>query len=166
MRALLSTTLFYILLCSAPLLNAQEWRTEAMSPIDRQYMDDQRALIDNLARRELGRQLHGQKDNDIRVLQLLLDRDIISQQQVAELQAMGIVLGQLLKSQKGLSWVIYIDRLGRSRALQVPGKNEEFIFPVTQISRREEMGIKVGVAEIYAELEQAVLDIRNKPKFF
>ena len=43
---------------------------------------------------------------------------------------------------------------------------EEFIFPATQISRRAEVGINVDVGKVYAELEQAVVDIRNKPPYF
>ena len=144
---------------------SQEWRSEPLSPIDRQYIDKQFESIDSLARSKLGRQLNGQKNNDLQVLQLLLDRNIIPKDQVAKLQAMGIVLGRLLKEQNGLNWVIYIDKVGRSRALQVLGI-KEFIFPATQISRLAEVGLKVDVSKVYAELEQAVLDIRNKPKFF
>ena len=65
----------------------------------------------------------------------------------------------------GLLWVIYQDKYGRSRSLQVPGFDKDFIFPVTQVSRKAEVGIKVDVREIYKELQQAVIDIRNKPPF-
>jgi Domain of unknown function (DUF3806) len=144
---------------------AQEWRTRPISPIDQQYIAKQVDSIDSLSRRYLGRQLNGRKDNDLKILQQLLDKDIVKSDQVTELQAMGIVLGRLLKEQKGLNWVIYVDKLGRSRALQVLGV-DEFIFPATQISRRAEVGIKVNVAKVYAELEKAVVDIRTKPEFF
>ena len=142
---------------------AQEWRSEPLSAIDRQYMVDQHEVIDDLARRHFGRQLNGQPDNDIAILQRLLDDGIVGKQQVSELQAMGLVLGELLKAQKGLNWVVYYDKYGRSRSLQVPGIDREFIFPITQISRLAEVGIRVDVRKVYAKLEQAVIDIRNKP---
>ncbi len=144
---------------------AQQWRTEAVSPITQQNMEAQRQSIDDLVRRHFGRQLNGQKDNDIALMQRLLDDGIVTSKDVRQLQAMGLVLGQILKSQKGLSWIIYIDKYGRSRALQVRGFEREFIFPVTQISRKAEVGIQVNVAEVYQELEQAIIDIRNKPPF-
>ena len=95
----------------------------------------------------------------------LLDEKIVGREQVRELQAMGLILGEILKSEKGLSWIIYFDKYGRSRSLQVPGFDKEFIFPATQVSRKAEVGIKVQVREVYQRLEQAVVDIRNKPPF-
>ena len=145
--------------------HAQQWRTEELSPISIKNMEGQRQSIDDLVRRHFGRQLNGQKDNDIALMQRLLDENIVTSNDVRQLQSMGLILGQILKSQKGLSWVIYFDKYGRSKALQVRGFEKEFIFPVTQISRKAEVGIRVNVAEVYKELEQAVIDIRNKPPF-
>lgn len=144
--------------------SAQSWRTEPMTPVDQQYLSDQRDSIDNLARSHLGRQINGDKANDLHVIQMLLDRKVVQGSQVRELQAMGLILGTLLKAEKGLNWTIYTDRYGRSRALKLPGI-DEFIFPATQISRRAEVGITVDVAAVYRELQQAVIDIRNKPPF-
>ncbi|MEE8059452.1 MAG: DUF3806 domain-containing protein, partial [Pseudomonadales bacterium] len=144
---------------------AQEWRTEPLTPIDQQYMEAQRNSIDELARRYVGRQLNGKKDNDLAVIQRLLDDGIVGREQVRQLQAMGLILGGILKSEKGLQWIIYYDKYGRSRSLQVPGFDKEFIFPATQISRKVEVGIHVNVRDVYKVLEQAIIDIRNKPPF-
>lgn len=154
-----------LLLVMAGFAVAQEWRREALSANDQLYMSKQHQRIDELARRHFGRQLNGDKYNDIAVMQRLLDDNIVTSDQVLELQAMGIILGQLLKDEKGLNWVIYVDRYGRSRALQVVGIDKEFIFPATQISRKAEVGIRVNVMDVYKQLEQAVVDIRNKPPF-
>lgn len=143
----------------------EQWRTESLSPIDQQYMREQRDRIDELARRHFGRQLNDTKANDFQVLQRLLDDGIVGPDQTLELQAMGLILGELLKSAYSLRWVVYFDQYGRSRSLQVPGKDKEFIFPATQISRKAEVGIRVDVAKVYAELEEAVTIIRNKPPF-
>lgn len=153
----------WILLVFAGVCAAQDWRTEPLSPMDQQYMESQQQALNGLASRHLGRQLNGTADNDLTILQRLLDEGVVQRDQVELLQAMGIILGQLLKQEEGLVWVAYYDKLGRSRSLQVPGKEKEFIFPVTQISRRAEVGLKVDVRAVYRELQQAVVDIRNKP---
>ena len=128
-------------------------------------MQEQWDNIDELISRHFGRKLNGSKLNDIPVMQRLLDENIVRAKDVRLLQAMGVILGRLLRSENGLNWVVYIDRYGRSRALQVPGFDKEFIFPVTQISRKAEVGIKVDILEVYGDLEQSIIDIRNKPPF-
>ena len=150
---------------SAQVLNPDKWRSEPLTYNDKVYMERQRDSIDALARRHFGRQLNGDKTNDFAILQRLLDDNIVGAEQVPELQAMGIILGDLLKAEKGLNWVVYTDSYGRSRALQVPGIGKEFIFPATQISRKAEVGIRVNVQDVYGTLLQAVTDIRNKPPF-
>ncbi len=142
---------------------ADKWKSRPLSSIDKQYMADQIASIDDLARRNFGRYINGQKENDIAVMQRLLDDDIVRSSDVKYLQAMGIILGSLLKSERGLNWVVYVDALGRSRALQLPDFKKDFIFPTTQISRKVEVGSKVKVAEVYKILEQTITSIRNKP---
>lgn len=141
------------------------WRAEPMSPTDRHYIKNQVASINDLAGRHFGRQINGQKSNDIKIMQRLLDEKIVRSVDVQKLQAMGIILGILLQSEYGLKWIVYVDINGRSRSLQVPNFDKEFIFPTTQISRKAEVGIKVNVAEVYKILEQSITDIRNKPPF-
>jgi hypothetical protein len=154
------------LILSFPLSSiAAKWRTQPLSSIDKQYMADQIASIDDLARRNFGRYITGQKDNDIAVIQRLLDDAVVKPSDVKPLQAMGIILGSLLASERGLKWIVYIDAVGRSRALQVTGFDKDFIFPTTQISRKVEVGNKVNVEEIYRILEQSITDIRKKPPF-
>lgn len=157
--------LLVLLVCFSCSLNAQEWRTEPLSEIDRQYMADQHEAINALARSHFGRQLNGTKANDLPILQRLLDDGVVGRDQVALLQGMGMVLGELLRQEHGLTWVVYRDAVGRSRSLQVPGYNKDFIFPVTRISRLVTVGADVDVAFIYRELEQSIDDIRNKPPF-
>lgn len=159
----LTPLLLLIVICMPA--HAQQWRTEPSSPLDQQYRQSQIDRIAELARLKMGTPLNGKLKNDLQVLQRLLDQRWVRSQQVEQLQAMGIVLGELLRKQYGLQWVTYIDKLGRSRALQIPGTNE-FIFPVTQISRRAEVGIEVDVSAVYQELVDAVENIRNRPHSF
>ncbi len=154
-----------LLVLLAPLSHAQEWRTEPLSAIDQRYIEDARGRLDDIARRHLGRQFSGDQQFDLRLLQTMLDRQLVRRDQIDLLQAMGFVLGDLLKREENLNWVIYIDKRGRSRALEVPGKRE-FIFPVTMISRRVEAGIDVNVEEIYQRARGISRDIKGRTGFF
>jgi len=132
-----------------------EPRISALGPIDQDFMASQRNRINELAGFHMGRQINGQKANDLEILQALLDRRAVTGEQTLELQAMGVVMGDLLAAELGLHWVVYEDRQGRSRALQL-GDSEHVLFPVTMISRRAEVGAKVDVNAIYAKAVAAI----------
>ncbi|MEP5765316.1 MAG: DUF3806 domain-containing protein [Halieaceae bacterium] len=142
--------LLIALLASLPgLAGAQQApRISALSAVDRQFMQEQRDSIDELARTELGKQLRREKFHDIALLQTLLDRRLVRPEQVLLLQAMGVVMGDLLAQELGMNWVVYEDKLGRSRALRY-ALSDDYLFPITMISRRAEVGARVDVAAIY-----------------
>lgn len=126
----------------------KEPRVSELSVIDRNFMETQRRDVDALARTYLGRQVRVQKDNDLEVLQQLLDRNLVKRDDTVMLQGMGVVLGDVLREELGLRWVIYEDALGRSRALRL-GQTDHYLYPVTMISRRYEVGAPVDVRAIY-----------------
>ena len=150
-----------LLLILAPLSIADTWRTDPMTPTDEKYMEDSRSQLNDLSRMELGRSFGESRDNDLRLIQTLLDRKLVTGDQTRLLQAMGIVVGDHLRKENDRKWVIYIDRLGRSRALEVPFKDEA-IFPVTQISSRAAVGGDVDVQAIYQRLEEEIKRAKKK----
>lgn len=150
-----------LLLCHSGLSHSQQWRTEALTYNDKLYMTQQRERVDNLLRRHFGSQLSGQKTNDIIQMQRLLDNNIVTGEDAVVLQAMGVVLGELIKSEQGLSWIIYIDKYGRSRALKIPGQRD-VLFPNTMISRRVEAGAKVGIEDVYNKAIEQLNRIRQQ----
>jgi hypothetical protein len=119
-----------------------------LSYLDRQYMSQQRTSVMELTATHLGRRINGDTDNDLELLQMLLDRDIVKPDMTRELQAMGIVLGDLLAQDLGMDWVVYEDPVGRSRALRYQD-TDNFLFPATMIARRQEGGSDTPVADIY-----------------
>ena len=123
-------------------------RVSPLTRIDRDFMEDQRQSVDELARIHLGRQIRGDKANDLEVLQQLLDGNLVRPDQTVLLQGMGVVMGDLLSEELGMPWVIYEDDLGRSRALRA-GTTDHYLFPVTMISRRVEAGAPVDVDAVY-----------------
>jgi hypothetical protein len=119
-----------------------------LTNVDREYMNQQRAAIDDLAGRNFGGRISGDTVHDLNVLQRLLETGAVQADQTLELQAMGIVLGDLLAADLDLHWVIYRDNVGRSRALRYR-QSDEYLFPATMISRRREADNRKSVADIY-----------------
>jgi hypothetical protein len=158
-----------LLVLSALLLtaaaNAQpEARISDLSQLDRQYMAQQRDTLDNLASINLGRRFSGNKENDLQLLQLLLDRRLVRADQTRELQAMGVIMGDLLAADLNMHWVIYEDNLGRSRALRYR-KSQEYLFPITMISRRQEADNDTAVAAIYQKAYAIIDPLRPELPF-
>ncbi len=139
-------------------------KLKPLSAIDLQYMSDQRAGLDDIARANLGTAFNGDTEHDLALLQQLLDRHLVRNDQTAELQAMGIVLGDLLAQDLDMDWVVYIDKAGRSRALRYQD-SDNYLFPVTMISRRREAGNTTPVAEIYQKAYD-IIDPLRPPRPF
>jgi hypothetical protein len=110
---------------------------------DERLLSQQRSAVDELARRHVGSPLTGGTIDDQRVLQ---------PDQTYELQALGVVLGDVMVAQLGFSWAVVEDELGRSRALRL-GESDELVYPVSMISKRVEADIRFTVDELYAKAQ-------------
>lgn len=122
-------------------------RLESLSPIDQQFMAAQRANVESLAN-QLGQQLTGIPERDLATLQRILELGLITPEDTLQLQALGVVLGDLFAAELNMNWVVYRDPAGRTRALQY-GSSEVFLFPITMISRRWAVGHQRAVADIF-----------------
>ena len=119
-----------------------------LSMSDKDFMAAQRADLEDLAARNFGRGFSGDRDRDLQLLQALLDKRLVRAHQTRELQAMGVIMGDHLAAELDMHWVIYEDKVGRSRALRYK-KSDNYLFPMTMISRRREAGNQRAVADIY-----------------
>jgi hypothetical protein len=126
-----------------------------LSYFDRQYMQEQRAVLTDLVARSFGGRFSGNKNNDLGLLQNLLDKSLVRPDQTRELQAMGVIMGDLLAADLGMHWVIYEDRAGRNRALRYQA-SDNYLFPVTMISRRREVDNRTPVADIYQKAHDII----------
>ena len=93
-----------------------ELKIEPLTNIDKQFMTEQRRRVEQLANR-LGRNISGIEARDIDTLQRIIDERLIANDDTLSLQAMGVVLGDLLANRLDMDWLVYRDRKGRSRAL-------------------------------------------------
>ncbi len=152
------------LLASVAIATPEGVRIGDLSDLDRQYMTQQRDSLNNLAATELGRRFNQTRANDLQILQLLLDRRLVRPDQTRELQAMGVIMGDLLAEDLGMHWVIYEDRQGRSRALRYR-QTDEYLFPITMISRRREADNQTPVAEIYQKAHDIIAPLQPELPF-
>jgi len=139
-------------------------RIGELSYLDRQYMAQQRETLSELVKRNFGRQFTGSKENDLELLQLLLDRRLVRPEQTRELQAMGVIMGDLLARELDMHWVVYEDTLGRSRALRYRD-TDNYLFPMTMISRRREADNRTPVTEIYRKAYDIIAPLRPDRPF-
>jgi hypothetical protein len=123
-------------------------RVGDLSKLDLEFMSQQRQSLQDMAALNLGRQFNGNRDQDLELLQALLDRKLVRADQTLELQAMGVIIGDLLAKELDMHWVIYEDQEGRSRALRYKA-TDEFLFPITMIARRRGVGNQTPVVDIY-----------------
>lgn len=157
MRSVIVVLSILLLALSA---QAEELTIGELSTLDRQYMLQQRNLVDGIARNHFGHGISGDKARDLDTLQRLLDRRLVGPTDTRELQAMGIVMGDLLAAELDMQWVVYEDQLGRTRALR-DGRSDSFLFPVTMISRRVEVGNTDRVSEVYQRARDTVMAQRE-----
>ncbi|NIB41094.1 DUF3806 domain-containing protein [Pseudomaricurvus alkylphenolicus] len=127
---------------------------DTLSFKDQNQLQRQVDLITEIARVDLGMLIAGNR-NDLRLLQTMVDRELINQDEVFKLQSMGAVLGNVYVRELGLQWRVYEDRQGRSRAICVP-KTDHCLFPITMLSRRMEAGLKPDVMKIYKEGQRMI----------
>lgn len=154
--------------CWPPALAAELYtgRPEAFQvrelDVSRQYVQErQRERVRRLLGSRLGvTRLHGDR-RDLPVLQQLVDRRLIEPSDLAGWQAVGVLLGDVIAREAGLRWVTVEDELGVSRALQWRG-SQNFVFPVTLLSRRMQFNRQVDVQAIFAGVLDEVANFRTR----
>ena len=97
-----------------------------------------------------------------------MDRKAIGSDDVRGLQSLGIVFGDVLVNEYGLSWVSYEDDVGTSKALRWK-KTENYVFPVTLFSKRAQFKENINMTgvfeEIGAEVERFIAYEAARPVF-
>jgi hypothetical protein len=143
-----------------------------IQPLDFQSnrkLEAQRDLVAELARRYVGSKLSGTSLDDLRILQRLFDRYPASdqglilsrgsvvpdEQRLFEMQALGVVLGDVMAHHFDLEWVVVDDEYGRGRALNVKGTTD-LVFPVTMLSKRYEFSQPVNMRALYDEIAETL----------
>ncbi|MEX2489694.1 MAG: DUF3806 domain-containing protein [Pseudomonadales bacterium] len=136
-----------------------EWSEEPvnineLSVAQRAVLNAQRRQIKDLFATQLGiLQFDGDK-RDLRHIQRLVDKDILSDD-ILQWQKVGVIFGDILVEEFDLEWVSYEDERGKSKALQWRD-TMNFVFPITLFSRRVEYGRKINAKEIYNKVAEDI----------
>jgi hypothetical protein len=130
-------------------------RFAALSGADRDILRTQRNVVDELSRRHVGSTLTVGGLEDLRILQRLIDLEVLKPDQTFELQALGVALGDVMAEQFGMKWVAVQDEYGRSRGLRL-GETQVVLFPVTMISKRIELDVDFTVDELYRKSRRTI----------
>ena len=120
-------------------------------------LDAHRQGIKDLMTRRLGIVKLAQDESDLRKIQQMVDRKIIGKSDVEQWQALGVVFGDVLAAELGLHWVSYEDELGLSKALRWK-KTENYVFPVTMLSRRVQYKQEINVFALYEKIKQDIVE--------
>jgi len=140
--------------------SAPRSRVEDLGVLEERRIDRQRAAVVEFARRRVGAEPGDGSLDDLRILQQIVDDRILRRDQTYELQALGVVLGDVMAKQLGLRWVVVDDQYGRTRALRY-GTGDDVFFPITMISKRYERGLDVDVRALYSDVEAQVAALRR-----
>lgn len=121
-----------------------------LSAGERALLERRREQVDAAARRHFGRSLRGDA-SDLDLLQRFLDEGVFARDDTQSLQALGVVLGDVLVREFSYRWVAIDDAEGHARAVQDPVTGRVH-FPITALSRRYAAGAPVDVHAIHAQL--------------
>ncbi|MGB5324762.1 MAG: DUF3806 domain-containing protein [Pseudomonadales bacterium] len=127
---------------------AETYQVREFREIDQDYVAIALRRVNDLVGQYYGARLSYVPARDIGLLQRLLDEKKVAFDDPGTLQALGVALGELMRRQRELVWVRYIDAQGSARALQLK-REPYFLYPVTAIWRRAEVGAPVDVEAIY-----------------
>ncbi|WP_086932239.1 DUF3806 domain-containing protein [Agarilytica rhodophyticola] len=123
-------------------------RVRPLNFLNEQFLEKQRQRVDSLTRKHFGKNL-GEGKTNIPLLQRIIRENILEKTDVQELQALGVVLGDIyVESHQKLNWQVYQDDLGKSHAVCIDN-TKHCIFPVTMLSRRMEVGSQPDVNRVY-----------------
>ena len=126
--------------------------------------------IDQIARRifaarDLVERAYGSQDSfgslrDLDLIKGLLDRGIVGLEDTFDLQALGLMFGQVIVKQvEDMDWCMVEDELGRTPALRYK-ETSLIVFPMTMISKRVEKAEEIDLHEIFDFLVKKIEDAR------
>jgi hypothetical protein len=131
-----------------------------------EILANMRKASKELIQRKLGiLSINGTK-SDLTAMQSMINRRMVRLDDVIVWQNLGVLFGDVLAREFNMIWVIYEDDLGPSKALRWR-KTDNFLFPVTMLSKRAKYGEEINLKQILDELTITVDEFKTwelKPK--
>ncbi|MGX6449366.1 DUF3806 domain-containing protein [Patulibacter sp. S7RM1-6] len=134
---------------------AAEQRREPLAGELLADLEAKRAWVRGFVREESLETFDGSWEFRLGTLAAILDQAGLRPDQTAELQALGVVLGDAIAAKAGGTWVEVTDEYGTDPALALGGDLDAVVFPQTMISKRIEGGETVDLETLYGLLTHA-----------
>lgn len=122
-------------------------KVEPLKWVDEGFLARKRQVVEDIGRGEFGTRVRKDK-SDLRLINRIIQKELVNQTQRNEQQALGVVFGDVLVKELNLHWRVYLDEAGKSRAVCIPN-SKHCIFPVTMISKRMGYGRKPDAYELF-----------------
>jgi hypothetical protein len=126
-----------------------------LSPEDAARLQQQRAVISDVARRRYGTPGLTGTRADLAVLQRLIDDKVFAKTQTYELQCLGVTFGDVLTSELPLRWVMVTDPFGTDPSLRYKDTTIQ-INALTMISKRVEDDREANLADLVAGIRYSL----------
>lgn len=122
---------------------------QKLSPADEERLTKQRALVLATARSRYGTAEFTRTRSDLPLIQRLIDDRVFNKTQTFELQALGVVFGDILATELGLHWELVTDEYGTDPVLRY-GTAQIQVAALTMISKRVEDGEHIDLMNLVA----------------
>ncbi|MEW5851028.1 MAG: DUF3806 domain-containing protein [Myxococcota bacterium] len=126
-----------------------------LTPEEHQRMERQRRVALAAAQTVGGPAAWSRSAADLEVLQRMVDEEVFSPTQTFELQALGVVFGDVLETELGLRWVVVMDELGTDPTLRFRDTSIQ-VNALTMIAQRVTEGRPVKLRELMEEVRRSL----------
>lgn len=122
-------------------------------------LNKQRKLIAEIAKKKYGGKKIKGTIEDLPVLQQIIDDKVFSEDQPNELEALGVVFGDVLAKEAGLHWEMITDMFGTEPALRLDD-GLVIVAAYSMIAKRIEDGRDVDLAHLLAAQKMKMAEVR------
>ncbi|HUS36614.1 MAG TPA: DUF3806 domain-containing protein [Verrucomicrobiae bacterium] len=136
--------------------------TSALTQIESDSLNDQRALILDLLRDRYDAFQAPKLRSDLIALQRIIDDRVFSPEQEYEWTCLGVAFGDVLANELDLEWVIQCDEYGVEPALNLADPSIT-LYPRTMLLKRVENGETPDVSFLFEKLSESVEQLRRDP---
>ncbi len=137
---------------------------QKLSPDHEKRLATQRALVLSAVRFRYGTDRFTGTTNDLPVLQRLLDDRVFTKEKTDELQAMGVVFGDVLATELGLHWELVTDEYGTDPVLRYETRPIQ-VAPLTMISKRVEDDKEIDLVDLLEGVRETLHDMKDSADY-
>lgn len=144
--------------------NEMEQSIRPATEVDRDRIAAQTAAVLGMLRSRFGDVQLRHTENDLRLLQRLQDEGGLRAGQEQELEAVGIVFGEVLAARTPFRWITVEWQGERSLGLQYPGTTV-IVFPGSMIAKRVNRGERVEFEPLFRATLAHVEQMKDDPEY-